>query len=524
MNGIYRLVIFNIILFIQIKSACSLCNMPTAWLGSWYQRGMSSLLQITIDHVQTKGRCLDVLPIPQYYLFNDSINRCTRCLLFIERHSNLLQYRESECSDADDQLNVTSCPNMIAPDAALYTLHRNNSKPQLCPIQPPFLLTNLNKDGLICRQSTALSYIGECANDYQFRLHLLSCSSHQQTFDLQFVCVGTWIEGFHTYFVTHILSKQSNNQYACFHFLTKQKDLSSSFQLSMATDDSCRDLNSKSMSTVMTLSSINRQIGNESNISSCIFPEEFQDYEWYSLNRTIQMIIKSTDIELINLKNKGNNKRFHCLQSMNSLKYQVQSFTNCEVYEECLQINQQANNVLELVLTNCNSNNNRYKRVLTFVTKSKSLSSCPTSIGNLLLETNLNHHRQRFLRKNPFQMSVGCDNKEKLMIYQTEKDPDYRLLTQTDTCLASWRSDDLSIIYLIAQSIYSNASYCLSFQMSDSIIIRNNSHDCSFNNSEDETSISIYSAKLLNPCSQSQQLLFKYILVWITIFIMTDNI
>ncbi|CAF1217230.1 unnamed protein product [Adineta steineri] len=498
--------------------------MPTAWLGSWYQRGMSSLLQITIDHVQTKGRCLDVLPIPQYYLFNDSINRCTRCLLFIERHSNLLQYRESECSDADDQLNVTSCPNMIAPDAALYTLHRNNSKPQLCPIQPPFLLTNLNKDGLICRQSTALSYIGECANDYQFRLHLLSCSTHQQTFDLQFVCVGTWIEGFHTYFVTRILSKQSNNQYACFHFLTKQKDLSSSFQLSMATDDSCRDLNSKSMSTVMTLSSINRQIGNESNISSCIFPEEFQDYEWYSLNRTIQMIIKSTDIELINLKNKGNNKRFHCLQSINSLKYQIQSFTNCEVYEECLQINQQANNVLELVLTNCNSNNNRYKRILTFVTKSKSLSSCPTSIGHLLLETNLNHNRQRFLRKNPFQMSVGCDNKEKLMIYQTEKDPDYRLLTQTDTCLASWRSDDLSIIYLIAQSIYSNASYCLSFQMSDSIIIRNNSHDCSFNNSEDETSISIYSAKLLNPCSQSQQLLFKYILLWITIFIMTDNI
>lgn len=40
-------------------------------------------------------------------------------------------------------------------------------------------------------------------------------------------------------------------------------------------------------------------------------------------------------------------------------------------------------------------------------------------------------------------------------------DPQYRSLTQTDTCLASWQSDDYSTIYLIAQSIYSNSSYCL---------------------------------------------------------------
>jgi hypothetical protein len=48
-----------------------LCNIPTAWFGSWYQRGMSSLLEITIDHIQTKGRCEDVLPSQQYYLFTD---------------------------------------------------------------------------------------------------------------------------------------------------------------------------------------------------------------------------------------------------------------------------------------------------------------------------------------------------------------------------------------------------------------------------------------------------------------------
>ncbi|UJR26532.1 hypothetical protein I4U23_007855 [Adineta vaga] len=526
MNGIRRLDLFNIILFIYIKSACSLCNMPTAWLGSWYQRGMSSLLEITIDHIQTKGRCIDVLPSEQYYLFNDRINRCTRCLLFIERHRNLLQYRESECSDADDLSNVTSCPNMIAPDAALYTLHRNDSQPQLCPIQPPFQLTTLFKDGSICdHTSLSKSYISECANDNQFRLHLSSCSSYQRTFDLQLLCVGTWIDGFHTYFVTRILSKSSDNdnQYACFHLITKQEDLSTSVSLSMATDDSCRDLNSKYMPTVMALSSTNRHKENESN-RSCIFPKELQHSAWYSLNRSIQMVIKNTDIELFNLEKNGYNQRFHCLEDLHLFNYRIRSFTNCNVNNECLRIHRRTHNVLELILNDCTTNG--YKKTITFVTKSNHFSSCPTSIGHLLLEINHhhhhNHHRKIVLRKKAFHMSVGCDNREKLMIYQTEKDSGYRLLTRTDTCLASWQTDDHSTIYLIAQSTYSNASYCLSFQMRDSIIIRNNSHECSLNNSEDETSISIYSAKLLNPCSHSSQIHFHFILLLIIMFLLID--
>jgi hypothetical protein len=107
------------------------------------------------------------------------------------------------------------------------------------------------------------------------RSALLDYDEHFSQSDLNFVCVGTWIEGFHTYFVTRIVSptpvqpSHLINQYACFvsengelcvrvlcsfqHFLTKQKDIASNYLLSMATDDSCRDLNSKYMATVMTL-------------------------------------------------------------------------------------------------------------------------------------------------------------------------------------------------------------------------------------------------------------------------------
>jgi hypothetical protein len=77
-------------------------------------------------------------------------------------------------------------------------------------------LTNLIKDGSLCTEPLSRSHISECANDYQFRLHLSSCSSSQQTLDLQLVCVATWIEGFNTYFVTRIISKHHHHRYACF--------------------------------------------------------------------------------------------------------------------------------------------------------------------------------------------------------------------------------------------------------------------------------------------------------------------
>ena len=115
--------------------------------------------------------------------------------------------------------------------------HLDNSQAQPCPIQAPYRLTHLIKDGSVCPQSTSSSSsIAECANDQQFRLHLAACSSYQQilgnhqqrhiacwsttpcSLDLQFVCVGTWTEGFHTYFVARMLppSRQEDNQYACF--------------------------------------------------------------------------------------------------------------------------------------------------------------------------------------------------------------------------------------------------------------------------------------------------------------------
>ena len=59
--------------------------------------------------------------------------------------------------------------------------------------------------------------------------------------------------------------------------------------------------------------------------------------------------------------------------------------------------------------------------------------------------------------------------------------------------------------------------------MSDAIVIRNNSHECSLNHYDDESSISVYSAKLLNPCSDAQRLLSNYILLLVTFVLFVNN-
>jgi len=508
MNGrSYLLFSHLLLLHFSIKSVQTLCNLPAPWRGQWYQRGMSSLLEITDEHIQTKGRCIDGLPLEQYYLFTDRINRCTRCLLFIERHLNLLQYRESECSDVDEIPNVQSCPNLIGPDAALYTLHRNHSQAQLCPIQAPYRLTHLIKDGSICQKALPSSFIGECANQQQFHLHLSPCSSYQQTLDLQLVCVGTWTEGFHTYFVTRIINhsrrdSSSQNQYACFHFLTKQNDGSGDLLLGMATDDSCRDLNSKSLSTVMTLSS--RRHSEKQSNRSCLFPIEYHQTEWISLNRSYRLLITHSDMDLFDVDHQGYHQRHQCLDESSSSNYRIRSLNNCDVAQQCVRFLHRTSSVLEMIFYDCH-NDQSIRSSWTFLRPNLVSNSCPRSIGSLYLQSMLNARVQRQIN---YQMSIGCDEKEKILITQQDRgDLDLISTIEIERCLASWQSDDGQIVSIIAQSISTNLSYCLIFQMNERILIRNHSSSCS------SASPIIYSAKHLQMCSRSSHHLSNLILL-----------
>ncbi len=100
-------------------------------------------------------------------------------------------------------------------------------------------------------------------------------------------------------------------------------------------------------------------------------------------------------------------------------KILIFDFCVSHIKDECLRLNRRTTNVLELILNNCYDN--EYNHTFIFTTKSNSSTSCPISIGHLLLESNFHHHHSLIFQKKIFQLSVGCDKKEKLIIYQTEK-------------------------------------------------------------------------------------------------------
>jgi hypothetical protein len=86
------------------------CLLPHTWQGSWSfnlptdqtqtqsKPGSSSNHQIKRNRIDrigflNKGNC--VMSRQEKYFFYDNLNKCHRCLFVIQRHYNVLQYRES---------------------------------------------------------------------------------------------------------------------------------------------------------------------------------------------------------------------------------------------------------------------------------------------------------------------------------------------------------------------------------------------------------------------------------------------
>jgi hypothetical protein len=65
-----------------------------------------------------------------------------------------------------------------------------------------------------------------------------------------------------------------------------------------------------------------------------------------------------------------------------------------------------------------NFNTNNYNFYIIFYTKSFIIShSCPNYIGHLIFQSSIDY----YLKRKSFHMSIGCHNRQKLIISQKEK-------------------------------------------------------------------------------------------------------
>ncbi|CAF5156957.1 unnamed protein product, partial [Rotaria sp. Silwood1] len=75
-------------------SLLSSCTISSSFIGIWIQPGLIDLITINNTWFSLKGTCLHGQQDIKYkYIYYNEQTRCKRCILFIPRHSNALQYR-----------------------------------------------------------------------------------------------------------------------------------------------------------------------------------------------------------------------------------------------------------------------------------------------------------------------------------------------------------------------------------------------------------------------------------------------
>ena len=203
--------------------------------------------------------------------------------------------------------------------------------------------------------------------------------------------------------------------------------------------------------------------------------------------------------------------------------------------EECLRVVQRTANVIELSLVASTVQGDCSRLIesessfsLLFFTQSD--VSCPNYIGRFVFQSEASDtHRGK-----SSLISLGCARQDKLSIaHENRLDGEHRSIVQNDTCLASWQSDNASITYFLAQSAYSNASYCLVrtaerplppfhlyllpfqiFHMTDPMMIQNNSRTCALSASTNDRSLSTFSTRRQYPCAAPRSRPHSNALLW----------
>ena len=174
-------IIFVLInIFILINHVESLCHLPTNWSGKWYQSKDSDLLQINKTNFINRGSCIEHKQ--DKYLFYESKEDCFRCIFIMQKHTNVLQYRASYCTEQSDF--YSNCQN-LSPESELITIYRDDSQAEKCPLGGLYVLSqpmnSIDSNERIQRSSQCKdeqdSMIMECSDQSMLKLQFGKCTN-----------------------------------------------------------------------------------------------------------------------------------------------------------------------------------------------------------------------------------------------------------------------------------------------------------------------------------------------------------
>ncbi|XP_021915227.1 uncharacterized protein LOC110827676 isoform X3 [Zootermopsis nevadensis] len=112
------------------------CRFPGKWEGSWFQSGVRQPIIIEQSRLSTKGRC--IASEGDKFVVVDDRGGCFRCVVIHEKHTNVLQYKETFCHARE---SLQSLCSLITGDALLYSMFRVEATPVECPFKGPLSFT-----------------------------------------------------------------------------------------------------------------------------------------------------------------------------------------------------------------------------------------------------------------------------------------------------------------------------------------------------------------------------------------------
>ncbi|XP_011495489.1 PREDICTED: uncharacterized protein LOC105360309 [Ceratosolen solmsi marchali] len=188
------------------------CTFPSRWEGTWFQSGVRQSIVISKNILSSKGNCLH--NEGDKFLLVDE-KSCYRCVVIHEKHSNVLQYKETYCQRRD---SLSSLCSYITGDALLFSMFREEATSVPCPFHGPMTFTYNRGHG---RCSSPQSNVDTCTDESRLLFRYQACpdvpGSESTVEELE--CLATWKEGSNRYLVGRLHNGHSlsnEDRYRCF--------------------------------------------------------------------------------------------------------------------------------------------------------------------------------------------------------------------------------------------------------------------------------------------------------------------
>ncbi|XP_066994092.2 uncharacterized protein [Anabrus simplex] len=215
-------------------------------------------------------------------------DNCFRCVVIHEKHTNVLQYKETYCYDRFE--NLANMCNQITGDATLFSMFRSDAEPAQCPFKggAPFTFT-YNRGSGEC--VNPVSRVDSCTDDSRLLLSYQACPDVYGTESAveELVCLAAWKDGSTRYLVGklhHSMAHTDEDRYRCFVFeriSSTGVDTHTRYNVAQSGDATCNGLLSATEgSRTMRLTKV------DNHGQRCQYPSWVTEHhQWHTLDHAL---------------------------------------------------------------------------------------------------------------------------------------------------------------------------------------------------------------------------------------------